>query len=304
MDFTRHLTHLSKTFSLHYSPIIPLGEQHMFRSFPFTQSKPRFLKFRPTMLVAALAIVFGSALHVDAQQPKSVKGVSAKTTPGFAVVELFTSQGCSSCPSADENLADITKQATQNGDKIITLSFHVDYWNYLGWRDPYSTADATTRQRLYAGVHGSKQVYTPQMVVNGTTELLGSSRDKSKAAIVKARKQRPLSDIKLETKNEGSTIVADWKIEGLQSNDLVNVALVQDYAEDRVENGENGGRTLKHVNVVREFKVINPAKEQDSLSFTIPKGVDAENLHVVAYLQSPMDASIHAAASSEVVVKK
>lgn len=264
----------------------------------------RLARMTSAWLVFALAVAIGFASYVDAQQPRLIKGVSSNATQGFAVVELFTSQGCSSCPSADENLSEITKQASQKGDNIVTLSFHVDYWNNLGWRDPYSMAEATKRQRLYAGVHGSKQVYTPQMVVNGTTELLGSSRDKSKVAIAKAIKQRPRSKMELMTNIEGNTVKAEWKIDGLQPDDIVNLALVQDQVEDRVMSGENSGRTLKHLNVVRDFKVISPAKEADSLSLTIPEGVEPQSFHVVVYVQSPVDAGIHAVARREVLNQK
>ncbi len=82
-------------------------------------------------------------------------------------------------------------------------------------------------------------------------------------------------------------IEVSWQVEGLQPSDLMNLALVQNQAEDRVETGENGGRTLKHVNVVRGFRVVNSAKEKDSLSLTIPDGLEAKDLHVVAYLQAP-----------------
>lgn len=277
-----------------------MGEQIMFRKLAITRFVSQLSGLKSALLCAIVVVAASSTSIVNAQQLKQVKDSPTKTSTGFAVLELFTSQGCSSCPSADENLAEITKQAALKGEKIVTLSFHVDYWNYLGWRDPYSTADATKRQRLYAGVHGSKQVYTPQLVVNGTTELLGSSRDKSKAAIQTAIKKRPRSNIQLTTTTEGNKVAVEWKIEGLQSDDLVNLALVQNQVEDRVETGENSGRTLKHVNVVRDFHVVNPATSKNSLSLTIPNGLKADDLHVVAYLQSPMDASIHAVAIDDI----
>lgn len=273
----------------------------MLRKLAITRFVSQLSGLKSALLCAFVVVAASSTSIVNAQQLRQVKDPPTKTSTGFAVLELFTSQGCSSCPSADENLAEITKQAALKGEKIVTLSFHVDYWNYLGWRDPYSTADATKRQRLYAGVHGSKQVYTPQLVVNGTTELLGSSRDKSKAAIQTAVKKRPRSNIQLTTTTEGNKIAVEWKIEGLQSDDLVNLALVQNQVEDRVETGENSGRTLKHVNVVRDFHVVNPATSKNSLSLTIPKGLKADELHVVAYLQSPMDANIHAVAIDDIV---
>ena len=246
------------------------------------------------ILFSTFCAVLAWMPNAEAQQPKPAKEIAMKAQKGFAVVELFTSQGCSSCPSADENLADLTERAAKSGDKIVTLSFHVDYWNYLGWKDPYSLADATKRQRLYAGVHGSKQVYTPQMVVNGKTELLGSNREGSRAAIKNALKTRNESEIAVTSSLQDNDVVVDWNAYGFKPDDLLNIALVQDNAVDRVESGENGGRTLKHTNVVRDFHIVNPVKEKGSLKLRIPEGVSAEKLHIVAYLQSPMDANIHA----------
>ena len=99
-----------------------------------------------------------------------------ETGTPFAVVELFTSEGCSSCPPADNLLGEIVKDAQKGQQRVYCLSFHVDYWNSLGWRDPYSDPAFSRRQREYARAFESVQVYTPQMVVNGSTGFVGSDR--------------------------------------------------------------------------------------------------------------------------------
>lgn len=263
--------------------------------FPFNQS-PK-LAFGAVIVLLLGGLVLGRMVGAQSQEMISE---SANAKQGFALVELFTSQGCSSCPSADENLASITEQAELEGLKVITLSFHVDYWNYLGWKDPYSTADASQRQRFYARIHGAKQVYTPQMVVNGTKELLGSSREKSRLAIRDAIANRPKSSIQLTTEAEDATIKVSWKATGLLSDDMLNLALVQKHAEERIGSGENSGRTLKHVNVVRDFQIITTTKEEGWRSLKIPDGVETRDLHVVAYLQSPANAEIHGMAIDEI----
>ena len=96
----------------------------------------------------------------------------------FVVVELFTSEGCSSCPPADELLSEIVDGRYENTD-VIGLSFHVDYWDYIGWKDPYASRDFTNRQRIYAEKLRSHQLYTPQMVVNGKHEFVGSNRQQN-----------------------------------------------------------------------------------------------------------------------------
>jgi hypothetical protein len=256
-----------------------------------------------TRVVLQSFIVLAMTSFVMAQTPQK-KTILTKPDAGFAVVELFTSQGCSSCPSADENLASIARQAERDGKNIITLSFHVDYWNYLGWKDPYSSEEATKRQRLYAGVHGSKQVYTPQIVVNGTNELLGSSREKSKVAIQKAISRPTRSTLNLEAQADQQTVHVIWKATGIDANDLLNVALVQNLVQDKVKSGENGGHTLKHVNVVRDFRVVNPAKENDSIDLDLPQGLKPSDFHVVAYVQSEQDADIHAAFRANITSKE
>jgi len=101
----------------------------------------------------------------------------------FVLIELFTSEGCSSCPSADKNLEKIAAQAKASGQNIYTLSYHVDYWDYLGWKDPYATKQFSDRQRAYASQFKSSRIYTPQMIVNGKTEFVGSNQKTSQQAI-------------------------------------------------------------------------------------------------------------------------
>ena len=92
------------------------------------------------------------------------------------IVELFTSQGCSSCPAADKNLTELLRKAELEGQPVYGLSFHVDYWNYIGWKDPYSSKQFTARQQAYRDHFEAESTYTPQMVVNGTTEFIGSNK--------------------------------------------------------------------------------------------------------------------------------
>jgi hypothetical protein len=120
------------------------------------------------------------------------------------VVELFTSQGCSSCPAADKNLADLIEKAEAKGQLIIGLSFHVDYWNYIGWKDPYSKSDFTERQRKYASHLNSESVYTPQMIVNGEKEFVGSDKSSATTQITKALQNKMLFNISInEIKQTG-----------------------------------------------------------------------------------------------------
>src|SRR4051812_22710448 len=110
---------------------------------------------------------------------------AAKPDSGFAVVELFTSEGCSSCPRADDVLNELSAEASRDGRPVYTLAFHVDYWDETGWRDPYSASWATQYQRAYVGALRAQGLYTPQMVVNGREEFIGSHASQARASIAR-----------------------------------------------------------------------------------------------------------------------
>jgi len=164
---------------------------------------------------------------------------------GPVVVELFTSQGCSSCPTADKFLAELAGR----GD-IIALSFHVDYWNYMGWTDPFSRADNSARQRSYKHAMGLRYVYTPQMVVDGRTQAVGSERDTVERLISEAA-ERP--SLPVELKQTGSEI--EVSIAGADGADGAVVWLVvfDRVHKTKIERGENSGRSVLNVHVVQSM---------------------------------------------------
>lgn len=206
----------------------------------------------------------------------------------FAFIELFTSEGCSSCPSADRNLERIAKQAKANGENVYTLSYHVDYWNYLGWKDPYSSKSFSTRQRLYAQQFDSDRVYTPQMVVNGKVEFVGSNQKVSERAVDLALKIKPESNIKLNAVRSRSKVKVDWDAEVMKNDGflVLNVALVQNEGKQKVSRGENARRNLSHVNIVRELKSVERGAGSGQVEFKLPSGFSNDDYHVVGFLQS------------------
>lgn len=156
-----------------------------------------------------------------------------------AVLELFTSEGCSSCPPAD---ALLEKFSSRPG--VITLSFHVDYWNDLGWEDPYSAGFSTERQRLYSARLAKGRTYTPQLVVNGELEFVGSDAARLTGALEHPR-PLPVEVLVTRAQRVGNTI------EAAVSPSTATVFLVQRQVQGKVTRGENSGATLRHVNVVR-----------------------------------------------------
>ena len=162
------------------------------------------------------------------------------------VVELFTSQGCSSCPPADALLGELKRTRPD----LLVLDFHVDYWNGLGWSDPFSSPAATERQRHYADLLGSNQVYTPQMVIAGRLQAVGSDRDAVADAISTAQSQKS-PPVVISTKHAGADLDIDVGA-GQGAGDVLVVGFDDQHATS-VGRGENSGRMLTEVNVVRSI---------------------------------------------------
>jgi hypothetical protein len=167
----------------------------------------------------------------------------------LTVVELFTSQGCSSCPPADTYLGELAKR-----DDIIALSLHVDYWDYIGWKDPYSLPRNTTRQRDYARNLDMGYVYTPQMVVQGMAHTTGSNR-KSVEQLIQDVEGAKRLDITISLAADGLQLdIPGGTFEGETAKILV--AAYDKHDENNVTRGENSGYMLEHYNVVREMTEV------------------------------------------------
>ena len=215
-------------------------------------------------------------------EPTSTSSVTVEST-GIAVVELFTSQGCSSCPPADVHLAKLVEKAEKEGVAIYPLSFHVDYWNYLGWKDPYSTEAYSERQYAYARGLGER-VYTPQMIINGKDVFVGSDQHKGELYLKKALNMPSTHALSLgiSSANKGSVKI-DYTIEGKLNQYVLNLAVVQDGISDIVSRGENRGRTLKHSHVVQKFKTLSLEKAAGTTQLEIPENIS--NASIIAYVQ-------------------
>ncbi len=218
--------------------------------------------------------------------------LAGPTNPGkptarpVVVLELFTSQGCSSCPSADQTLKQITDQANASGQAVYGLSFHVDYWDRLGWRDPFSSHQFTERQRQYDHALNT-QTYTPQLVINGRQDIIGSQSGRIQQSI-RAIQQQPASafvgiDGKITDQTNGQVSV-QYELAGTGAYRL-NAALVQKEVQTAVKTGENGGRTLTNTNVVRDFKTLDKPGTSGHLSLTIPTGLRTDQTAVLLYVQ-------------------
>jgi len=211
------------------------------------------------------------------------------------VVELFTSEGCSSCPPADKLLDKL------RADDVLVLSFHVDYWNHLGWRDPFSSPEFTQRQSQYAILFKLDQVYTPQMVVGGETEFVGSDRKAATAAISEAKRNLVTRSLKLEAKMNSGRLQANYSVGVPTENTRLNLAVVQKSDISHATAGENAGTKLPHVNIVRSLKTIEVnSSNPGSVELEVPDGIKHDELFVVGYLQNISTGKIGAAVTQPI----
>jgi hypothetical protein len=225
----------------------------------------------------------------------------AAAGPGFAVVELFTSEGCSSCPPADELVARV--QQEDKDRPVYLLAFHVDYWNRLGWTDVFSKTAYSDRQRQYASWLNLQSVYTPQIVVNGRKEFVGSDASTLRSTIEKDL-QGQTAPARLSIshlKREGDQLEWGWQTEGVTKNLSLVVALVQRSAVTNVRAGENGGHTLSHVQIVRNFQTSSlKGRNSGAGHMDWPAGVKPGEAEVIVFLQNEDNGEIVAATRSGV----
>lgn len=197
--------------------------------------------------------------HIKAKSPSD----------SFVVVELFTSEGCWSCPPADELIAKLEKD-NQN-KKLFIMAFHVDYWDHQGWKDRFSKAQFTERQRQYALWMNLNTLYTPQLVINGKKEMVGSETSKVLSGIQAAMlENHPANLLLKKEKSEGNLIQVSYTSRSAARHSSILMALVQKRASSTVSAGENAGKSLDHVQIVRELQ-RGALKAKDMFSFKLPE---------------------------------
>ncbi len=236
--------------------------------------------------------------------PRTTPEHTGQPTP--VVVELFTSEGCSSCPSADRLLATLATSQPVDGAEIIPLGLHVDYWDQLGWRDRFSSAAVTNRQRVYSRVFNIDSIYTPQLVVDGRAEIVGSDASGARRAIEHAI-DAPHGRLELEMETSGvDGLALAVSASGLPQpsrgdRDELVAAITEDHLQSDVRRGENHGRVLTHVAVVRSLVTADAKPGDGPTRFAVPRlaiGADwiRDNLKVVTFVQETRSRRIVAAA--------
>jgi hypothetical protein len=251
------------------------------------------------VLATLLLTVFTSCTvqAVGKSLPVSV-APTVKTGMQPLLVELFTSEGCASCPPAEELLAKYQNEQPFENAEIITLAFHVDYWDYIGWKDKYASPLFTQRQRIYDRKFRTGKIYTPQMVVDGDIEFIGS---REKDAIKAFKKAAKINKAMINLSHDDDSLSIG--ISGLSSkySSTLFVAIAEDNLSSDIRDGENSGRNLTHLSVVR--RLIGAARiPAESSEFEFKQGIQLEpdwkreNTKLVVFVQENQSRDVLAVA--------
>jgi len=255
------------------------------------------------LALSVLAVISVQYVH-GASAPALTGRDDGSRTP--VLIELFTSEGCSSCPPADALLEKLDRSQPVHGAELIVLSEHVDYWNDIGWKDPYSSHEYSERQSAYAAHFGRSSIYTPQMVVDGHAELVGSDELGAIEAVENETRfvkvPLSLSGVHFENNNKVSMHVEAGPLEaiGTRSANLY-LAIADESDVSQVSRGENAGRTLKHVAVLRSLVPVGTVNKADKVSKDITVNVSNESrghLRIVGIIQDPSAGRVLGVASA------
>lgn len=272
-------------------------------------SMTKSVQFFIALMIGLEAIFVGVNVFTPKANAASPNG---KRVP--VIVELFTSEGCSDCPPADKLLMELEAKQPVDGAEIIVLSEHVDYWNHLGWTDPFSNANFTKRQEQFAGQFGLSSIYTPQMVVDGRLQFVGSDVRAAKKSIEQAV-QQPHANVSVEGRFSAEI--------GMNVSDIFNITVTDVPKTERsekidvwmvvtetgltssIKSGENSGHTLSHTAVVRRMQivgetveVVGPYKKSVAVNYDNNKW-NPKNLKFIIFLQGQKSRKIYGAAVSD-----
>ena len=270
-----------------------------------------WLSMAPLLLVlAGLSLFIRRSSNATEQRRPEGREAAAGEDRIPVLVELFTSEGCSSCPPADELLATLDEKQSVPGVEIIALEQHVDYWNSLGWKDPFSSRRFSERQSEYAASFGRSGVYTPQMIVDGTVEFVGSSRRQALSSIAESAR-RAKAKVRVQVAgNDGNpaasiplAVSVEMPSETAAGGDAdLVVAVTENDVASNISRGENAGLHVVHGAVVRDLRTIGAVKPgrslETELDLQLDKDWNRERLRVVVFLQDRSNRQILGAAAA------
>jgi hypothetical protein len=219
------------------------------------------------------------------------------------LLELFTSEGCSSCPPADQLLEKLDRTQPVHGAELIVLSEHVDYWDRMGWKDPFSSAEMTSRQTQYSTVFHIDEIFTPQLVIDGKQQVVGTDSSAARKAIAEDIKSGKAPLTLSAPTREGDRITVRVDMPAGASQGVLYVALAENSMRIQVLRGENAGHSLSHVAVVRKLIKAGTVKKDEafttSVQIPVDKGVGAQGLRIVAFVQDTRNSQVLAVAQQK-----
>ncbi|WP_223605433.1 thioredoxin family protein [Chryseobacterium sp. OSA05B] len=249
------------------------------------------------LTVSAFTVfMFAASAFIQKDEIKTTSKDTAPDNNGFAVLELFTSEGCSSCPPADDLMGQIQKE--YKDQPVYILSYHVDYWNRLGWKDRFSSAENSQRQQAYSRLLKS-QTYTPQLVVNGKNEFVGSDRNAIENAIQKVIPDSKNTSINLSAAVSQKAITVSFKTTQADSQSKLMINLVEKKSSTQVNGGENEGHRLLHWQIVHKQEHISLKDHPEgTLNFTLPENFSPDNWEIIGFIQNPKNGIISGASKA------
>lgn len=246
---------------------------------------------------AFVALLFTISAFVQKDKVnENLKNTPSANTGGFAVLELFTSEGCSSCPPADALMGQIKE--SNKDQPVYILAYHVDYWNRLGWKDRFSSIENSERQQQYSRTLGS-QVYTPQLIINGKQQLVGSDHDAVENSLIDALSHSGNSTVDLKAQVLDKQITVNYKVSGSDVQNKLLITLVQKKASTNVAKGENEGRHLDHWQIVhKQLQVSLKNSLEGNTSFSIPENFNTSDWEIIGFIQNVKTGQISGASKA------
>ena len=243
------------------------------------------IKLIPAFFMAVILLVGVTAFGQNNPEKKTVKG--------FALLELYTSEGCSSCPPADELIGRI--QQEYKDDNLYVLAYHVDYWDRQGWKDVFSNADYTQRQYDYAKFLGKEPIYTPQLIINGKADYVASQETLVRNGIKSALSKPVTTDLSLEASQANNNLTVNYNIEVAFKNSSLLIAIAQKAAKSNVKRGENANRILSHYQIVHHLHSVALKDKKGTVSIHLPKSFNEKDFEVIGFVQDKNNGNISAA---------
>lgn len=243
--------------------------------------------------LAFVAVISMVSAFVYKKENATLQPAARLVRNGFAVVELFTSEGCSSCPPADQLIGTFVEK--YGNQPVYLLTYHVDYWDDLGWKDQFSRSQYSLRQQQYSRILRS-QIYTPQLIVNGKMQMTGSDQNAAEHAIETALADSENGSLGLSVKVSGKKADVAFNVTGSNAQQELLISLIEKKAYSYVKRGENKGLRLIHWQIVHQQKQVPLSNSSQVLNFKLPENFDTNNWEVIGMVQHTETGAITGAA--------